>query len=161
ALSDRPTLAAPHGQLTVVSVASPGEVSLTLAGQTSLMDVSAFRRLGTIQISDAALLSTSGDGGGTITLRGGSLLVDGAGLAADSTLGARNGTQMGIDIDIAGDVVIRHGGAITAHTGISELARTGVPGERTPGGTGDAGALHIVAGSVHLIEGSFIQSVTG
>src|SRR5262249_54001481 len=79
-----PALVAPSGRIMVVSVASPGEVISNGAGQTSPPDISAFSRLGSIQMSGSAVLSTDGDGGGTITIRGGSLMMVPAGLSANT-----------------------------------------------------------------------------
>ena len=144
-----PTLTAPQGRVTVVSVAAPGEVNPHGVGQ----DLQALPRLGAIQISDGALLDTSGEGGGTITIRGGSLLVDTATLASD-TLGRSHGAPIGMDIQIAGEAIVRHAGnveremgGITTHAG-PDLDRVS---------TGDAGALRLVADRVRIVS-SFIGS---
>src|SRR5262249_47533050 len=140
ASSNPPTLDAPSGRIALVSVASPGEAISNVAEQTSPPDISAFSRLGSIQISDRALLSTKGDGGGTITLRGRSLLMDSSAVLTADTIGAHNGAPTGIDIYVAGDLILKNGVVISAHT--LKSAQTLNPG--------DAGALHIMAGRVQV-----------
>ena len=109
--------------------------------------------LGAIQIKDGARLDTSGEGAGTITIRGGSLLVDAATLASD-TLGKSHGAPIGMDIQVAGEAIVKHAGnveremgGITTHAG-PDLDRVS---------TGDAGTLRLVADRVQIVS-SFLGS---
>lgn len=74
---------APDGQINLVSVASPREIT------TEMLDYAphniygrSVEALGTIHISQKSAIDTSGEGGGTILIRGGRLIID------DSTISA-------------------------------------------------------------------------
>ncbi len=64
--ADVPTLDAPGGHIHLASVASQGEIGLNLARS----QVNTITRFGFITVSDAALISTSGEQGGTVVIRG-------------------------------------------------------------------------------------------
>jgi filamentous hemagglutinin family protein len=104
-------LRARSGRIGVVSVASPGEVTFDSATQTPDLALGSFARLGSIDLSNQALLNTSGTpsgagGGGTIVIRGGRLMMTDASELRALTLGDADGAPIGIDVRIAGEVVI-------------------------------------------------------
>jgi large exoprotein involved in heme utilization and adhesion len=92
-----------------------------------------FAAMGNINISEGTLLDVTANAAGTIRIRGGQLVMNDATVSAD-TVNA-NGAATAIDINISGDV------SITDTRGVPALtARTT--------GTGDAGAIQIVSGSL-------------
>jgi filamentous hemagglutinin family protein len=111
-----PTLRAPGGQIHIASVASAGEVVLNSAEQAPHLSVDTFARLGSITLSQDALIDTSSDtGGGTVVIRGGHLLIDNSRIAA-STRGDIDSARRGVDLQVTADAVIKNGGAIQATT---------------------------------------------
>ena len=64
-------LLAPGGRIDVASVASAGEVVPNPPGQVPDLKEDGFERLGRIDLSQKALVATSGSGGGTVLIRGG------------------------------------------------------------------------------------------
>jgi filamentous hemagglutinin family protein len=134
-------LSAPLGQINMVSVAGPGEIStidyLPSPGMT----------MGNINLSQGAILDVSGDSAGTVRIRGGELVMDTAMISAD-TINA-NGAPVAIDIDIPGNVSI-------SNTDIPALtARTT--------GAGNAGEIKITSGSMDvtstLNQGFFFSAI--
>ncbi|MEE9534558.1 MAG: filamentous hemagglutinin N-terminal domain-containing protein [Acidimicrobiia bacterium] len=103
------TLEAPSGRINIASVASAGEVPINILD----LALDTFERLGQIDVSQNALISTSGDGGGTIVIRGGILMVDRSDIFAD-TLGDVPGASLAIDIGTADSVIAARRGRIRA-----------------------------------------------
>jgi len=130
------TVQAPGGIIGLVSVASEGEVPIS----PEAVDLNAFAALGTIEITQGALIDTSGNAGGTVVIRGGQLVLDQASLFSD-TVGATNGAATGMDIQVLGDFIAQNGTFLT----------TDHLGSATPGD------IAIVAGAVTLTD-SFISS---
>lgn len=64
------SLNAPEGRINIAGAASSGEAVLTESG----IDILSFQKLGTITISDNALIQVSGKGSGDIFIRGGIFL---------------------------------------------------------------------------------------
>lgn len=73
-------LYAPGGQIHLASLASPGEAILTESGP----DISSFRELGKISLSDHSLIKTSGEGSGNIFIRCGEFFAADSSVEADS-----------------------------------------------------------------------------
>ena len=136
-------LAAPRGRIQLASVAAAGEVIPATAGQAPALQVDSVTRLGRIELSQHALVDASGNGGGVVLVRGERLLVDNAFMFADN-LGPREGTGLGVDLEITAEAVLTNGGLITADSL----------------GTGRARELRLTAGSVHLEQGAQIASST-
>ena len=95
------TLSASGGQInlaSVASVASPGEVSavdfMPTVGLT----------MGSISLSQGALLDVSADAAGTVRIRGGQFVITDATLSSDT--GNTNGSPIAIDINITSDLSI-------------------------------------------------------
>ncbi len=92
------TLAAPSGQMHLVSVASPGEVVFLPTAAAPDVAVENFARLGAITITDQALVDVSGEGGGTVRLRAARLDVDDSWIRAD-TEGELSGGFIDVQVD--------------------------------------------------------------
>jgi filamentous hemagglutinin family protein len=88
------SMAAPSGTVNLTSVTSAGQVRVAESTVTA-------PQLGTIQLTDQALIDTSGNGGGRIAIRGGQITVTGSNILAGNT-GPQHATG---GIDIAGDTV--------------------------------------------------------
>ncbi len=138
-----PTLSAPGGRLHLVSVGSPGEVTIHTSETSLGLSVDAFDRLGAISIVDGAFVSTSSDGGGTVTIRGERLRIDGA-FVTSETFGSTHGATMGLDIEMTGDVVVTNESLLSTNTF----------------GEGSAGGVQITAHNVDVVNGTVIDSTT-
>jgi filamentous hemagglutinin family protein len=133
-------LVAPGGRIDLVSVASPGEASLS---PTGAMDVGSFLALGNISLSDGAQLDVSDmlNAGGSVYIRGGRFVMD------NSNIVNHTGLQDSgpIDIGLTGDFSI---------TGKSEI-------ETDTYYSGRAGDIRIsTGGDLTISDGSWIDSTT-
>jgi filamentous hemagglutinin family protein len=136
-----PMLHAPSGRIQLASVASPGEVIFSPLELAPDLRVDAFVHLGRLELSQGAFLDASGNGGGTVLLRSGHLRVDGSNIFAHNT-GPIDGAGVGLDLRITADAILTNGALLTTDT----LA------------AGRAQDLRLAAGSVQLMDGSFIGS---
>lgn len=100
------------GDIQIVSVASPGEVTFTDQGP----DVSAFTQLGDISISNGAMVDVSDfeDGSGNIYFRGKDMDVRGDGTIISSITKEKDGG--GIDIQLEGDLTLSDPGVLSTLT---------------------------------------------
>ncbi len=121
---DPATLAAPSGQLRLVSVASPGETASQPSMARPVVAVEGFARLGTITMIDDALVDVSGDGGGRVQIRGRALNADGSQLRAD-TEGAMPGGRIDVQVKT---FMITSGGTLSVNM-LSPSTGTAVGGE--------------------------------
>jgi filamentous hemagglutinin family protein len=133
------SLQAPGGTLSLVSLAASGEVPIGETVQGIELDT--IEAFGDMQLSDEALLSTSGTGGGTIVIRGGQLTVDQAFVIADNT-GNIDSPGVGIDIAVADDLTVTNGAFI----------RSGVQG------SGRAGDIRVRANRMTIADNASIVS---
>ena len=90
-----PHLRVPSGQINIVGVAGPGEVSIGGA----LPDAEGFASYGKIQVSDSRL-ELSGEPGGGLYIRGGEVVIDSTHIFSDGS-----GDQDGGDFVLKGDSV--------------------------------------------------------
>ena len=120
------TLLALGGQINLVSVASPGEVSAVDFMPTSGMT------MGDINLSRDALLDVSADAAGTVRIRGGQFVIDNATISANTA--ETNGAPFAIDVKVSGAMVI------TNNSAPAFVARST--------GAGDAGSIHLKSGSL-------------
>ncbi|MDM8526031.1 filamentous hemagglutinin N-terminal domain-containing protein [Desulfococcaceae bacterium HSG8] len=95
------------GQIHLVSLASSGEVIPTASGP----DVSSFEEMGTITLSDYALIQTSGEGSGDIFVRGNSFFADKSSVKAHT-----NGDKDGGITDIQTDTLSLRSSSISSDT---------------------------------------------
>jgi filamentous hemagglutinin family protein len=127
-------LSAPGGHINLISVASEGEVLFPSFDLAANVNGQSFSALGTITISDGAIVDVSNDPAGTVLIRGGQLVISGATISADTV--DANGAPIAVDIQVTGDV------SITAEQGPAITARTT--------GSGNAGEIRIVSGSMEV-----------
>ncbi|MFQ5656931.1 MAG: filamentous hemagglutinin N-terminal domain-containing protein [Candidatus Methylomirabilales bacterium] len=161
-------LRAPGGRINVVNVASPGEAVVGPSG----VYVSSFDQLGNINV-EGSEVDVSAEGGGTVVIRGGRLMIDNANIFAD-TLGDVDGASTGIDVEVAGEVVITNGSFVTTDfTGSGDPGDIHLDGQSIevsgasflgsrgfPGSTGDPGDVRLVTESALVTGASSIQSST-
>ncbi len=131
------TINAPGGDVRLVSVASGGEVGHSIFNLTPNLNGEAFTDMGTISLSEGAVLDASGEAAGTVSIRGGELVMTNAVISADT--GNENGAPVAIDIDVASNVSIStvDSPALTARTT----------------GTGNAGEIKLSSGGAMDISG--------
>jgi filamentous hemagglutinin family protein len=134
------SLQVPGGTLALVSLAASGEVPVGEAVQGIELDT--IEAFGDIQLSDDALLSTSGTGGGTIVIRGGQLTVDQTVVTADNT-GNIDSPGVGIDIEVADDLRVTN----------EAFIRSGALG------SGRAGDIRVRANRVTISDNASIVSL--
>ncbi|HNP28678.1 MAG TPA: filamentous hemagglutinin N-terminal domain-containing protein [Nitrospirales bacterium] len=135
-------LSAPEGQINLVAVGAPGEVPLN-----STIWIPTFnQRLKNIELTDGAVLDTSGDKGGAIAIKAEQLTISDS-FILGVTRGEGNGT--GVDIFVSDSVLISNG--IISSATISK---------------GHAGAIHITAPTLTVDDaiigtGSFGEGAAG
>ncbi len=109
---DPATLAAPSGQIHLVSVASPGEAVLPMGSAALDVDVETFAHFGAIAVTEDALVDVSGEGGGIVRIRGAQLDVDDASIRAN-TEGDMPGGFLDVHVD---SLTISNDGVLSANT---------------------------------------------
>ena len=129
-------LSAPGGQISLASVASPGEIMFPDFQFAPNVNGQSFTAMGNISLSQEALLVVSGNAAGSVKIRGGQLVINQATISADTS--DADGA-VGIDINV---------------TGVVSLSNTNLPAltARTSGG-GDAGDIVISSGSLNATFG--------
>jgi filamentous hemagglutinin family protein len=125
------------GQINIASVGGPGEISATDFMPTPGMV------MGSISLSEGALVDVSADAAGTVRIRGGQLQIDQATISADTV--DADGSAVAIDINVTGDMSLANelAPALTAQTT----------------GTGNAGSINIKSGNLEAITSSLDQIV--
>jgi filamentous hemagglutinin family protein len=128
------TLVASGGKVVLSSVASSGEVDLG-GNPTGFDGLGAIRlaapgSLNEFEEGGNLVLDASGDPGGTVVIRGGQLVMEQGGAISGATRGDADHAGVAVDIDVAGDVIMR---------GFSEIGVSTF-------GLGDAGDVLIRAG---------------
>jgi filamentous hemagglutinin family protein len=121
------SLKAPNGQIHLASVTAVGEVPTNL----SELKAGTAARLGAVALSEGARLDTSSvQGGGTVVIRGGRLFMDNARIRV-ATEGDVNGAPTGVDVQVAGEVVLTNQAEVTTDVGpeVSALPPPPLQGE--------------------------------
>jgi filamentous hemagglutinin family protein len=142
------SLRAPGGQINLVSVASPGEVTVP-SFQTN-----SFTSMGTVTIKEGSLLDVGGQfdefgsligngNSGTVLVRGGQLVMDASAILTN-TFGAVDGASKAVDIQVSQDVSLSNFASIGTATS----------------GSGQGGDVVIEAENVHLQSFSGISTGT-
>ena len=121
-------------RVNLVSVKSPGEVELNATDINSAIDVSQFAALGTINLTNLALIDTSGPSRGGVFIRGGNFYLNNSQILSQPLTSIQGGV---IDVSISGNMKITNGGFISSSTATD----------------GDGGNIIVTANSL-LIEGS-------
>jgi filamentous hemagglutinin family protein len=141
-------LRAPSGRFTLVSVASPGSVTVNPAEPQSALQVDGFERLGAIDLSQKARVDVSdasiNNGSGTVVIRGGRLHINDSSIRAN-TRGNTPGADIGVDIAVTEALDITNGATIETSTIL---------------GTGRAGAIKVHGSQVQLTGGAQVNSNT-
>jgi filamentous hemagglutinin family protein len=168
-------LNAPAGSIDLVSVASAGDVVWDSADPSTAIDVDDFDALGSITLSNLALLnvSTPGLDSGIIFIRGGSLSVENSFMVADdgsSLFGFFQGTERGglVDIEASDDVTldgsfisVQASSAGTLSIGSNSLTIDGTFILADTYGFEDAAPTAVdieTTGAVSIINGSVVSS---
>ena len=156
-----------------MSVASPGNVTIGSPEHVPTVTVDNAEHLGVIEVSQTALLSVSGDGGGTVVIRGGRLLVDNAYIFAN-TEGDSRGAPIGIDVEMTEEMILRNGAFVTTDlygAGTAgnievtaprlEVTTGAILGSRAwAGSTGDTGNIAIRAEQLTVTDGGQLTAST-
>lgn len=147
------TLLAPGGLVSVVSVASAGDVTVAANGVAEpvgfdglgAITLSASAALGPLDEGSNTVLDAAGDPGGRVVIRGGRLTMGQGGLISAATLGPNDHPGTAVDIDIAGEMLME---------GFSEIGVSAFAG-------GDAGDVRIRAGSLTMRGNSASPAFNG
>jgi large exoprotein involved in heme utilization and adhesion len=137
------SLSAPHGQINLASVASAGEVIPAISEQGSDLKMEGFSRLGKIKATQGAHINTDSAGGGSILIRGGRLVVDNATISSNTQANV-DGARVGVDAQIAEDMVVANAGHI----------------ESTVTGSGSGGSTELKVKQLTLTNGARIDTST-
>ncbi|MDZ8034786.1 filamentous hemagglutinin N-terminal domain-containing protein, partial [Nostoc sp. DedSLP04] len=141
-------LNAPGGRVELAGVAGEGTVGLNVDGNNLSLIVPDNLAKADISLSNQALVSTSGEGGGAIQVWGKKVTVSGGSKIEASTLGALPGKGLSVNASESVQVVGE------SPTGI----RSGLFAENS--GTGDAGDLTINTRQLQILAGGKISSST-
>jgi filamentous hemagglutinin family protein len=139
---DGGNLTAAEGRIELGSVAGSGLVKLTSIGQGYALGYADVPNFGDIQLTQGAIVDSSGNTGGTIQVQGNSLSLVGSVLGSGTTLGASQG----------GSITINAPNSVTL-SGSSQITNA-------TQGTGNAGNLRIDTGKLVVRDGARIQTVT-
>lgn len=140
----RGELLAQGGQIHLVAMASPGDVSGGFSEHESRDEVQPAAANGTITLSDFALLNVRGDVGGSLWIRGGEVSIEGSVLIADTLFGVSSRNPSGITIHATETVTLSGGSRLVSNTV----------------GPSAAGDVTIVARNLVLRDGGVISSAT-
>ncbi len=127
---DGSTLAAPSGRLSLVSVATAGEVTSS-SNMLATLPASVVPAMGSIALKNHSSANIDGDGGGHLVIRGGRLQLTGAAIVGSRNIGAVRG----------GDVDVRATTELSIHDGQIRTNAAGV---------GDGGNVSIEAASITI-----------
>ncbi|MDM9586306.1 filamentous hemagglutinin N-terminal domain-containing protein [Nostoc sp. GT001] len=141
-------LNAPGGRVELAGIAGEGTVGLNVDGNNLSLIVPDNLAKADISLSNQALVSTSGEGGGAIQVWGKGVTVNGGSQIEASTLGALPGKGLSVNASESVQVVGE------SPTGI----RSGLFAETF--GTGDAGDLTINTRQLQILAGGKISSST-
>ena len=143
------TLMAPSGEISLASVASPGEMLLPNLQTGPNINGQSFTTMGNVSLIEGAFLDASGSptegtgAGGTIRIRAGQFVMDNAVLYS-ATQGELDGAPAAVDINVTGDVSLNNFSAVAS-----------------PGfGAGRSGDINIRANNVLVENVSFVSTAT-
>jgi filamentous hemagglutinin family protein len=165
-------LTAPSGRVQLASVAGAGEAALSVTGAGPGLDVSAFAKLGRVDISGSTLdvSDVSLIGAGTVLIRGGQLVLDSSSVNAN-TAGDVDGARVGVDLAGAESTILRNGTSVGTFAfgggrGGDVLLSSGdvqVDGSRVNTfafGAGNAGDIFVSAARLAVTGGGNIGSIS-
>ena len=138
-----PFVVAPSGRVSLTSVASAGEVPVERGANAPGVSAHPPGRLGSVRITDGALVDVSGERGGTILVEASTVTLADQATLLSSTFGAGPGGDVVIK---AGDLALSGGSAIISSA--------------DPGSSGTAGHVRVEARTAAIRDGAFISSFT-
>ncbi len=134
------------GDISLIGVASAGEVDFESLDSIMPPDLSSFSELGSIHLRESTSVNADGDSGGRVMVHGHDVVVEDNSGISSKTFGEQNGR--GIVIDAAGRLVLQNNGIIASQSHSDTI------------GAGDAGEITISAGDVLIEDGSSINGDT-
>jgi len=116
------TVSAPDGQINLASVSGAGEVIPNQLGETPSLGLANVSKLGTIQLTEGAILRTSSNTGdaGPVLIRSGRFVMENAGIEAITTApspGPFVPQLSGGIVDILSNTIVIKGGAVQTELG--------------------------------------------
>ncbi len=105
------TLRAPSGELHLASAGGAGEIPIGDVDQANIGQP--MSRYGDIGVLDGSMLDVSGDPGGQVIIEGGRFLLDSS-VIVSQTQGELDGAEVGIDINMTGDMLVDNRSVIRA-----------------------------------------------
>ena len=171
------TISGERSRVNLVSVKSPGEVQLDATNVNSAVDVTQFTAMGTINLTNLALIDTSGPSGGPVVIRGGNLYLDNSQILSQTTGSIQGGA---IDIAVTESMRITSLGQISSSTvGIGNAGSVNVTADSLlidgtgffltgifagpnveNGSSGNGGSIAVHAGDLRIMAGGVISSST-
>lgn len=164
-------LYAPGGRVELAGLAAPGQIGLNIAGTNFSLNPSPNTTLANVSLTDAAQVTASSGGGGSIVvnaqnlnLLGGSIILAGiapgmgssSATAGDITINATNTVGLADNSIIVNDIstnAMGNGGKININTGLLIGANGSIIGNNIFG-TGNAGEIKIQASNLVLFDGA-------
>ncbi|MHC5824519.1 MAG: autotransporter outer membrane beta-barrel domain-containing protein, partial [Nostoc sp.] len=146
------TLKTTGGQIELGSVAGAGLVNLIPTDKGWTLGYSGISAFGEIQLSGAAAVDASGNGGGNIQIQAMKLMLDGGSQIESSTLGAGTGGTLKINASDSVNLVGLPEVDSFFNTGISSLVY--------PRATGAGGNINIETGRLNVRDGAGIAAGT-
>lgn len=107
-------LSAPTGQMTLASVASPGEMLIGSLEMAPNVNGQSFSTMSRISLTEGSVLSVTGDGGGTVRIRGGQLTLDNQAAIVADTTGTIDGAPTAISVNVTDGVSLNNMSSFTA-----------------------------------------------
>ncbi len=157
-------VAAPAGQVNLVSVGSPGQVQLT-TDPLAPIDVEGVSQLSSINLIDGAAVVTDGPGGGQINVLAENLNVFGSIIRsrADALPGGGSLPSGGMNIHLRGTLTVLGGLLETTSQSTATGGDINITAESiilslggfitsTVEGTGDGGDVHLAASSISIMD---------
>ncbi|MEA5606184.1 filamentous hemagglutinin N-terminal domain-containing protein [Nostoc sp. UHCC 0252] len=151
-LLSRGTLKTTGGQIELGSVAGAGLVNLIPTDKGWTLGYSGISAFGEIQLSGAAAVDASGNGGGNIQIQAMKLMLDSGSQIESSTLGAGTGGTLKINASDSVNLVGLPEVDSFFNTGISSLVY--------PRATGAGGNINIETGRLNVRDGAGIAAGT-
>lgn len=148
----RATLKTTGGQIELGSVAGAGLVNLIPTDKGWTLEYSSISAFGEIQLSGAAAVDASGNGGGNIQIQAMKLMLDGGSQIESSTLGAGTGGTLKINASDSVNLVGLPEVDSFFNTGISSLVY--------PRATGSGGNINIETERLNVRDGAGIAAGT-
>lgn len=139
------------GRIELGSVVGVGDVRLTLTDQNLHLGYEKLPIYGNIKLSNAAIVNTSGDGGGNIQVWARGLTLAGGSQMRTDTRGAKSGGSLNVNTSEFVELIGASSGS---------QFQTLLSAQVAPGATGKGGNLNIHTGRLTVRDGAIISSAT-